>query len=386
VKKYLLALFVVSLSFSIAAAQTNVTLMQLAKLTDANGTAYEQYGTYSALSGSTAIVGRYDPAGVLDVFVKGASGWVDTPSATLAGSDGAVGLTSVAISGTTVVAAGFDSLNQTASTYIFERPTAGWSGTVTETAILGISGYVGISGNTIVVGSGAFYYVFVKPSGGWKNTSQPNATLNAPVYGYFSSFAIEGNTIVLGASENFGNEGTVYLFVKPNTGWSGTLNPTATLIASNGRPNDALGSSVAVSGNTVVAGATGVNADFGAVYVFVQPVGGWKDAYETAELMAPNTIELGWSVGISGNAIVTGAPDSTVGFNQDQGAVYLYVKPSGGWKTTSTPNAELTSSDGAANDLFGSRALISGSTILATAPQATVNSNYVEGAAYVFGK
>jgi hypothetical protein len=390
-KKCLLALVVLFAS-SAANAQTTAALMQLAKLTASDGANYSQFGTYAAISGNTAVVGDYGAQNEVYVFEKGPNGWMDTTeSAKLVSSDGFVSFSQeAAISGNTIVVYGYDYSTNTYGVYIFEKPAGGWTGSVTETAILsGFYGVVAISGNTIVVGGGTYNLiedVFVRPAGGWKTTTQANATLTIPMnYYYGSVLAISGNTVVVSAPQNFG-EGTLYVFVKPSTGWSGNLNPTATLIASNGRPSDALGTSVSVSGNTIVAGAPYANAYFGAVYVFVQPTGGWKDSYETAELMAPNTIDLGLSVSISGNAIVAGSPGSTVGFNQGQGAAYVYLKPASGWKSTSTPNLELSATDGAPGDALGYSVAISGSTVLAGAPLAKIGSNYTQGAAYVFGK
>lgn len=393
-KKSLLTAIValISISFTAAGAQEiapALSLMQLAKLTDTNGKAFGQFGTYAAISGNTAVINSSGQPSQFGVYMKGAAGWMDmTQTATLTGADGQVVFSYIAISGNTVVAAGYDNSLAKQGLYIFLMPAGGWAGTVTESAILGISGQVVINGNTIVVGSANLYNVFVKPSGGWKSTSTPKATLTVPLtMGVVStSMAISGNTVAVGAPENFNGEGTIFVFVKPSAGWSGNLNPTATLIASNGRFADGLGWSVATNGNTIVAGAIGVNLDSGAAYVFVEPAGGWISATETAELTATNALDFGWSAGVSGNAIVIGAPFNTVGLNQIQGSAYVYLKPSSGWKSTSLPNAELTSSDGSANDEFGLVVSISGSTILATAPQATVNSNQFEGAAYVFGK
>ena len=61
---------------------------------------------------------------------------------------------------------------------------------------------------------------------------------------------------------------------------------------------------------------------------------------------------LGASVAISGNTIVAGAPEATVNGNPYQGAVYVFVKPRGGW-ANATQTARLTASDGAAGDGLG---------------------------------
>ena len=86
------------------------------------------------------------------------------------------------------------------------------------------------------------------------------------------------------------------------------------------------------------------------------------------------------SVAISGDRIVAGAQDATVGANADQGAVYVFVEPRGGWVST-TDTAKLTASDGAAGDLFGWWVAASGDTIAGAAPGASD----AQGATYVFG-
>ena len=92
---------------------------------------------------------------------------------------------------------------------------------------------------------------------------------------------------------------------------------------------------------------------------------------------------LGASVAISGNTIVAGAPEATVNGNPDQGAVYVFVKPRGGWQDA-TQTAKLTASDGAAGDGLGGIGSfgfawfnendvgISGDTVVAGAVNATV--------------
>jgi len=77
--------------------------------------------------------------------------------------------------------------------------------------------------------------------------------------------------------------------------------------------------------------------------------------------------------------VVIGAPGTTVGSNQEQGAAYLFFKPSSGWHNESNAT-ELTASDGAAFDVLGASSAISGTTIVAGAPKSTT-----PGSAYVFG-
>lgn len=109
-----------------------------------------------------------------------------------------------------------------------------------------------------------------------------------------------------------------------------------------------MGISVAISGDTIVAGAqnatVGSNAGQGAAYIFVKPSSGWTDMTETAKLTASDGKAgdgFGGSVGISSNTIVVGAcPQS--GMCNGHGKVYVFLKPKSGWKTTSKFKAELT--------------------------------------------
>jgi hypothetical protein len=207
--------------------------------------------------------------------------------------------------------------------------------------------------------------------------------------------AVSGNTVVVGAyhatvGANAG-QGAAYVFIAP-TGPGGTLTQAAKLTASDGAASDRFGGSVAIDGNTVVVGANeatvGANAHQGAVYVFVQPAGGWAGALtQTAKLTASDGAAvniLGISVGISGGTVVAGAYNATVGANTAQGAGYVFVQPAGGWAGAQTQTAKLTASDGAANDMFGASAGISGGTVVFGAYHATVGANSGQGAAYVF--
>ena len=68
------------------------------------------------------------------------------------------------------------------------------------------------------------------------------------------------------------------------------------------------------------------------------------------------------SVSISGNTVVVGAGD-TVSGNIEQGAAYVFTEPASGWADM-TQTAELTASDGQADDGFGTSVSISGNTVV----------------------
>jgi hypothetical protein len=103
----------------------------------------------------------------------------------------------------------------------------------------------------------------------------------------------------------------VFIFQRPSAGWANTGTATATLEAKDGGQQNFLGQSLALQGRTLVAGAPNAMVrgfpDVGAAYVFERPPSGWASATETAKL-TPSILYasdlFGSTVGISGNSIV----------------------------------------------------------------------------------
>ncbi len=147
------------------------------------------------------------------------------------------------------------------------------------------------------------------------------------------------------------------MFTEPGSGWA-NMTQTAKLTASDGAADDYFGTSVSISGNTVVVGApdanVGSNNNQGAAYVFTESGSGWTNMTQTAKLTASDGAAgdyFGHSVSISGNTVVVGALDATVGSHSQQGAAYVFTEPGSGWANM-TQTAKLTASDGAAERPF----------------------------------
>lgn len=227
-------------------------------------------------------------------------------------------------------------------------------------------------------------YVYVEPSGGWANATQ-RATLTATdgvAYDLFGlAVALDNGTVVVGAPTRAltADHGAVYVFVRS----AGSFKQVAKLTASDGFAGDGLGSSVAVRGNTIMAGAVQVPVNgsnsAGATYVFVEPPGGWADATETAKLTTSDS-QVGGFVGSSlsfkEDTLVVGGVGATFA-----GKAYVYVEPAGGW-TSTTETAKLSPSDGSVNDFFGSSVSLCGGTILVGSP----GHRNGRGAGYIFVK
>jgi len=266
--------------------------------------------------------------------------------------------------------------------------------------------------------------------------------------------AISGDTIVVGAlgeasagkgvdpgsfsgpgqSDNSASlAGAAYVFVRDEFGiWTqqAYLKASNTEVAFIG---DLFGQSVAISGDTIVVGAThessdaaGVDTDptgmsaaqtnndasrSGAAYVFVRSGTTWtQQAYLKAsnsgkEVIIPGILEVlffGWSVAISGDTIVVGTPDENsarVGVFQPgpspipppagppppafysglSGAAYVFVRDgSGFW----SQQAYLKASNNELNgflDSFGEDVAISGDTIVVGAQWEDSNAKGVNG-------
>jgi hypothetical protein len=305
-------------------------------------------------------------------------------------------------------------------------PAAGWA-SATQTAELtdltlgakrelGFSVAISSDGHTIVAGAPAGSEVPGDPNGvntqgtvdvftttgRWRSTSTPAARLTVAgspqtentLGGELGwSVAISGHTIVAGApyDPTYLSPGAAYVFNRPPGGWSGPQTQAAEL-TERAPPNDedGFGSSVGISGNTIVIGALRYapgGHEHGAAFVFSGPWSGNRT--QTATLTANNTSptavpELGWSVAISGKTIVAGAPFHTVGSNLGQGAVYVFVMPATGRWLTRTQTAELTAPDGQTGDNFGWSVAVSGHTIVAGALARQIDGHDDQGAAYVY--
>ena len=165
------------------------------------------------------------------------------------------------------------------------------------------------------------------------------------------------------------------MFVKPASGWTTTSAFEARLTESDGHPDDLFGISVAVSKDTIVVGPRNQTSSTevlqGAAYVFVKPPGGWVSTSQfAAKLTAADGVTsdyFGNSVAVSGDVVVAGAFNAYIGSNASQGAAYVFVKPAAGWATTSAFDAKLTASNGMTSTALGDSVAISGNTIVAKA-------------------
>jgi hypothetical protein len=271
----------------------------------------------------------------------------------------------------------------------------------------------GVGGNASdddAADSGAAY-VFVRSGGAWAQQAYLKASNTDASDAFGTSVAIAGDTIVVGApaedsnattvggdgaNDDAADSGAAYVFVRSGTAWS----PQSYLKAGNAGAGDAFGTTVAVSGDTIVVGAPGEDSDAtaidgadnddaaqsGAAYAFVRDGSTWT---QQAYLKASNAEAgdgFGGSVAISQDTIAVGArlEDSSaldVGNDQanddaeDSGAVYVFDRDG----TTWTQQAYVKAANTDAFDEFGISVAIDGDTLVVGGSLEDSNATTVGG-------
>ena len=156
------------------------------------------------------------------------------------------------------------------------------------------------------------------------------------------------------------------------------------LTASDGAASDEFGYAVALSGDTAIVGAyadsTDTASQLGSAYVFVRSGGSWTQQQKLTISDGFEGDHFGWSVAISGDTALVGAPSADIGGILNQGAAYVFVRSGGTWSL----QQRLTASDGVANDEFGHSVALSGDTALVGARSADIDDEANQGAVYVF--
>ncbi len=337
-----------------------------------------EYGSSVDIDGNYAVVGAKGAntsTGLAYVLYFNGTEWETqaTLKASNPNSDDNFGF-AVAISGNTIVVGAYGD-NTEGSVYVYERPTAGWSGNnVLENARLTASNpetdeyfgrSVAIDGDVIVVGAygdNSFRgsaYVFVKPDTGWANMTQ-TAKLKSSVEqdgdDFGKSVSISGDVIAIGAYQDdytgLNNCGSVYIYEKPTDGWVSTSDYDYKKTAFDKEAEDKFGRSVAIDGNTLVVGAYGKNSDAGVAYVFEYDGSAWNSVGKLIPTDADAGDLFGISADIKGDAIIIGAYENNYGSVTKSGSAYVFNKPASGWEDMNETQL-IFASDYSSYDRFG---------------------------------
>ncbi|MBT3362749.1 MAG: hypothetical protein HN929_03190 [Chloroflexi bacterium] len=337
--------------------RSGTTWTQQAKLQSSDGMWDDKFGYSVAISGDTLVVGAYADdedtytlnSGSVYIFTRSGTTW--TEQAKLTDSEGAANDYfgySVAIDDDTLVIGTYgdddDAYSENSgSVFIYTRSSNIWTQQVKLTASDGEQadyfGYsVAISDDTVAIGThgdddGAFAsgaaYVFTRSGTTWTQQAKILASDPKANHKFGVSVAISGDNIVVGAwgdDDNGGISGAVYGFTRSGTTWT----QQAKITADDGVTNDYFGLSVALSDDTLVAGAWGVDNtatttfDTGSTYVFTRSGTTWIQQPKILASDGSSNSRFGLSVAVSGDTVVVGA----LGDNSNTGAAYVFGQQS----------------------------------------------------------
>jgi hypothetical protein len=208
----------------------------------------------------------------------------------------------------------------------------------------------------------------VKGSTNWQEEAKLIPSDGAPPTFFGFSVAIDGDTAVAGAWMKDGLKGAAYVYTRTGTTWTQTIK----LVASDGAPPDEFGYAVSIDGDYIIVGAYNDNGGRGSAYVFNRVGTNWT---QQAKLEAADGVAgdgFGFTVSINGDSAIVGAwRDENL-----TGAAYVFTRNG----TTWTQEAKLTASDGEIGDEYGYSVSISGDSAIVGARKDEAST----GAAYVY--
>ncbi len=370
---------------------------QQAKLAAADLAANDYFGFSVDISGDLAVIGAYGKngfQGAAYVFARHGAIW--TQQQKLAPGDGEAGDWfggAVSVDGNTIISGAYvgGNINQGAA-YVYTvctdiaelqkitRP----NGKTNDAFSFGMAA----SDDTVVVSTWDYFssapglYFFMRNgSGNWVHT-QTIASSAAPASWFGTSIAMDGNILVVGAnSDSFSGlqwAGSVTVYIRNGNTWSFETKFRANDTAAG----DHFGSSVAVSGNTMIVGAPAHDlsqeTDRGAAYVFVRNGNGqWSQQAKLTGVQTKEQDKFGTAVALDGDVALIGAPSASLFGINYRGIVFPFTRSNGNW----TPQGYLFASDGVEGDQFGEKVALQGNTAIIGAPFVGTQ----KGAAYVYG-
>ncbi len=239
----------------------------------------------------------------------------------------------------------------------------GWSLALYDnTAVIGAPRADLTVGGTRLKNAGAAY-IFIHNGSGWIQQAKLVAKDADEQDAFGTSVAISGNTVIVGAVgkdlDNLSDAGAAYVFVHNGTTWS----QQARLVGSDYGEDDYFGVSVGIDGNSIVVGADGYDLggipDTGAAYAFIRRGGSWNPHGKLLPLDPSIGAAFGASLSISGDLVAIGATEASSFLTSGEGSVYLFARSGADW----VQNEKLQASDGRSGDFFGNAVALSGDKV-----------------------
>ncbi len=146
-------------------------------------------------------------------------------------------------------------------------------------------------------------------------------------FGTSVALSPDGNTALVGASEDNGNVGAAWVFTRSGSKWTEQQKLTGAGESGEGR----FGGSVALSqdGETALIGAPDDNGDFGAAWAFTRSGSKWTEQQKLEGTGENGQADFGWSVALSSEgdtALIGGVND-----NKGLGAAWVFTRSGSKW-------------------------------------------------------
>ena len=312
-------------------------------------TAGESLGSSVSIDGNIAVAGAMNgsKAYVLEKRTDGSGIW---DKVTILGSAAGTGFgRSVSVSGDTVIVGAYTAKEA----YIYSRDQGGtgnWGLVDTLSNPAGNFGFASsISGDTAIVGAystgaGGTAHVYQDDgSGNWALVK----SLNAPSAYYGAAASISGDLAVIGALGG----SQAFLYGRDEGG----ADNWGLITTFDGPSASHFGRAVAVDGHTIVVGASAFDGSRGAAYIYQDDgLGNWSLIDTLTAFDGEAADEFGYRVDISGELVIIGTNyDDELG--ADAGAAYIYRDNGlGDWLLVE----KRTAIDAAAGDHFGDHVAI----------------------------
>ena len=315
--------------------------------TGAVGTVHQGASVAISADGTTAIVGGPNDnslAGAAWVFTRSGGVWTQQ-GGKLVGADAlgsALQGVSVAISadGTTALVGGFHDNSTAGAAWVFTRSGDVWSQQGSKLVGTGAAGiaYQGCSvavsadGNTAIVGgpfdnsAAGAAWVYTRTGGVWSQQGGKlvgGGAIGPAKQGISVAISADGNTAIVGGSEDDSNVGAAWVFTRSGGVWS---QQGGKLVGTGAAGTAYQGSPVAISadGSTAIIGGHEDDSNAGAAWVFIRSEGVWSQrGSKLVGTGAVGTATQGQGVAISadGTTAIIGGP----GDNGAAGAAWVFA-------------------------------------------------------------
>ena len=375
---------------------------QQAKLTAADGAAWDEFGGSLSSVGDTVIVGankdddRGNDSGSAYLFSRTGAIWIQQQK--LTAPDGAGGDyfgAAVAISGEAALVGAYwddDRGGNSGSAYLYSRSGTTWSQKAKLTAPDGTATdhfgqAVAISGDVDIVGaywdddkgadSGSVYLSRLCFKETWELQAKLTATGGSPGDLHAAAVSLSGESSLVGVpgdDDRGSGSGSAHVYSRGATTWA----QQGKLTAADGAADDGFGVSTALSVDTALVGAPDDDdrgSGSGSAYLFARTGTTWAQQGKLTAADGAASDAFGAAADLTADMALVGAPLDDFGLHTDAGAGYIFVRSG----TTWSQQAKLTAAVAPGNGSSGAAVSLSGTTALVGAPKADQR-----GSGYVF--